>query len=191
MAAVRDWLIPYDDLLSDLVARIEELERRIDGIIQPGVIDQVNETGDRVRVRFANNLSPWIKPLMPQAGEIRQKFTPGKGEQVLLLNWAGGDNSSQAFALCGVYSDSIQPPTGSKDEHVIDWGNGLKLTINRKAKTVKWSAPGGVEFDTKELHSTGELSDQVRKVSEDRTIYNGHDHIGNLGRPVSPPQQIQ
>ena len=187
---LRSMLIPYDDAIAELTARCEELERRIDNIIQPGVIAEVDEPGDKVKVTFANNKTPWIKPLFPRAGAIKEKSRLTVGEQVLLLNWAGGDNSSQSFALCGVYSGKHAAPTSNPDEHVIDWGNGLRLTVNTKEQTVKWQAKK-VTFDTPLLEGTGEVADSVRTMSEDRVIYNAHDHIGNAGKPTSPPNQAQ
>jgi hypothetical protein len=47
-------------------------------------------------------------------------------------------------------------------------------------------APDGAVFDTPELHSTGESSDQVRTMSGDREIYNSHEHPGYHGPTGNP-----
>ena len=186
---LREWLIPYDDAIADLMARCEELERRLDNIIQPGVIAEVDEPGDKIKVAFANNQTPWIKPLFPRAGAVKEKSRLTVGEQVLLLNWAGGDNSSQCFALCGIYSSQHTAPTSNPDEHVIDWGNGLRLTVNTKNQTVNWQAQGGVTFDTPQLRGTGEVSDKVRNMSADRSIYDGHTHPNGVPNTLVPNQK--
>ena len=180
---IRRALTPYDDQLAELKADIEDLQRRIDNIILPGKV--VAAEGDKVRVQFNNNLTPWIKWIAP-AGDIIERRTPSVGEQCALLNFGGGDNSSQSWALCGVPSNSYTLPAGSADQHIIDYGNGMKIVMDRAAKTITWVAPGGVLFDTPLADFSGDVKDSTRTMAADRLIYNSH-----LEQHHNPPEPKQ
>lgn len=182
-------LQPYDEKIAELVSDIEELERRLDNIIRPGVIKEVHPGGKLVRVKAGRNTTPWIKWLAPAAGAVREYRCPTVGEQVALLNYGGGDNSTQSWALCGVWSDQFQSPSGNPDHHLIDWGGGMLLLIDRAAQTVTWSVPGGMELDTPNIHSTGDIRTDGDQIADTVSqITHLHDGVAagpsKTGEPV-------
>ena len=73
--------------------------------------------------------------------------------------------------------------------HVVD----IKLTSDGALNV---AADGGITLSgdvtvTGSLTAGGDVSDSTSSMSDDRTIYNSHTHIGNQGKPTSPPQQSQ
>ncbi|AXY86115.1 putative tail protein [Escherichia phage vB_EcoM_IME392] len=59
------------------------------------------------------------------------------------------------------------------------------------AKALEIIAKEHIKLDTPLVDGTGEIKDKVRKMSEDRAIYNGHDHVGDSGGSTSPPNSKQ
>lgn len=173
---------PYDDQHAAVLARIEELERRVRNVIQPGRVVGIHESGQQVQVEYGGNATPFINWFAPAAGKIKEYRCPSIGEQCVLINYGGGDNSTQAWALCGVWSDKFPAPTDKPHLHVIDWGQGLRLEMDTEAKTARWTADGGVTFDTPQVESTGDVKDYKRTMQDDRDIYNLH-----VNGPTPPP----
>lgn len=70
----------------------------------------------------------------------------------------------------------------STGEASFSMPNGFNVTVDKDGKftmnTTKTTIKSDEEavIDTPELHSTGEISDDVRTMSGDRVIYNGHGH---------------
>lgn len=170
-------LRPHDDQHASVLARIEELERRVRNIIQPGRVAAIHPNGTQIRVIYGRNQTPWINWFAPAAGQMREYRCPSKGEQCVLINYGGGDNSTQAWALCGVWSDQYPAPADQPHLHVIDWGGGIRLEVDRSAGTASWSVPGGMALDTPDIQTTGELhtaGDQVAgNVSTQHHLHGG------------------
>ncbi len=196
---IQQALRPYDDQFATLTARVEELERRVRNTIQPGKVIEVDAPNARVKVQFGENQTPWIRWFAPSAGHISEYRCPSEGEQCALINYGGGDNSSQSWALCGIWSDKFPPPddANSADLHIIDWGKGLRLEINREQQTVNWKVPNGMTFESPDLTVEGNIhadenivakqniEDFVRTMQDDRDIYNVHKN-GPKTTPPSP-----
>lgn len=172
---IQQALRPYDDQFAQLIGRVEELERRVRNQIRPGKVIDIDPANALVKVAYGGGCeSPWIKWFAPAAGKIREYRCPSVGEQCALINYGGGDNSTQAWALCGIWSDEFAAPGDAEHLHIIDWGGGMKLTVDTDAKTVEWSAENGVTFNTKKLIGTGSVEDAVRTMQGDRDIFNAH-----------------
>lgn len=184
---IQQALRPYDDQFATLTARVEELERRVRNSIQPGKVIEVDAAAAKIKVEFGENQTPWIRWFAPSAGQINEYRCPSKGEQCALINYGGGDNSSQSWALCGIWSDDFPPPEGANnaDLHIIKWGDDIRLEINKDLQTVNWKVPNGVTFDTERLTSTGDVTDRTRTMQDDRDIYNVHKN-GPKTTPPSP-----
>lgn len=175
-------LTPYDDKISQLFERIEELERCKDNIIKPGVVSEIHPNGHSIKVSFDNNNTPWIKWFAAAAGETAEYRCPSIGEQCALLNYGGGEDSAQVWALCGVPSNLFPLPGGTPGIRVVSYPGGMKEKFDSGTGEITVTAPSKAVFAAPELHGTGEVSDSVRSMSFDRTIYDDHDH--NHGEPI-------
>ncbi|MNN93032.1 hypothetical protein D3C81_2114020 [compost metagenome] len=92
--------------------------------------------------------------------------------------------------MVGIPSDQFPLPSADQNKVVRKIGALGMEEWDKTTGKLKVTAPGGVEFVTSRVHSTGELSDATRSVSEDREIYNDHDH--QHGEPtVGKPNQKQ
>lgn len=169
-------LRPYDDKLAELVARLEELERCKDNLIKPGKVTAIHADGVRIRVAFGNNTTPWIKWVATAAGEVSEYRCPSVGEQCALLNYGGGENSAQVWALCGVPSDLYPLPASTPGIRVVAYPGGMQEKYDANNGEVTLTAPSKATVASPELHGTGEVSDSTRTMSGDRAIYDGHNH---------------
>lgn len=181
---IQQHLRPYDDEIARLTARVEELERRVRNVVQPARIYKIHDSKQLVKVKYGRNESPWLKWFAPMAGVMIEYRCPSVGEQVALINYGGGDNSTQAWVLCGIWSDEYPLPDDRPAVHTLDWGGGIRLEIDTEAGTVYWRAPTKVTFDTPMVHGTKHVRDRVRTMQGDRDLYNEHIHV--FTPPPSP-----
>lgn len=71
---------------------------------------------------------------------------------------------------------------------ILTTPGGGKLDI---AKILEAVVKESIKLDTPLVDGTGEIKDKTRKMSEDRAIYNSHDHVGDSGGSTSPPNSKQ
>lgn len=111
-AMIRRALAPFEREIAELRDQVEDLHRRTNGINRIGIVVAVNPATQRCQVSHGANRSPWIKYFTPAAGAVSETRHPSIGEQCLLLNYAAGDGSAQAMALCGLHTAQYPPVSG-------------------------------------------------------------------------------
>lgn len=174
---IKESLSPYDDSHADLVARLEELERRLRNMNIAGVVHAIHGSGKLIQVSYGERKTGWIHWFASAAGEISDYRCPSVGEQCLLLNYGGGEDSGQVWALCGVPSDAFPlPGGGDPSKRIVTYSSGITETYDSEG-TLTVKAATKVITDTPELHGTGEVSDQKRTMKADRAIFDGHHHL--------------
>ncbi len=127
---IQQALRPYDDQHAAVLARIEELERRVRNQIQPARVIAIEDSGQRVQVQYGRNTSPYLRWFTPAAGAIKEYRCPSVDEQCALINYGGGDNSTQAWVLCGIWSDQYPAPTGQTHLHLTEYPDGSVVEHN-------------------------------------------------------------
>ena len=179
---IREALRSYDDYLAEQAQRCSEIERRLANMIRPGKVVEIHEDGQRVQVQSGDNLTPFIHWFATAAGKVSDYRCPSVGEQCVLLNYAGGEEAGQCWALCGVPCEQWPLPSSDPAKQVTNYGNGVERVVDALASKIT------VTVDT--LHGTGDVSDSKRTMAADRDIYDGHDHPH--GDPTSgQPNQKQ
>lgn len=169
-------LAPLMDRLAELEEQIESGARRGRNAIQMGTVAKV--VGQRVVIAIGKARTPPIKWFATSAGDVIEWRTPSVGELALVLNYGSGDRNTSSIALVGIPSDQFPLPSSDPNKVVRKIGALGMEEWDKETGKLTVTAPGGVEFVTREVHSTGEMSDATRSMSEDREIYNDHDHGG-------------
>lgn len=114
-----------------IFARLDELERRVRNLLIAGCVVGIHPDGKMIDVGWEERTTGWIRWFATAAGEIADYRCPSIGEQCLLLNYGGGEDSTQAWALCGVPCDKFPlPGEGDPALRVTVYKEGVKQTID-------------------------------------------------------------
>ena len=193
---VTEMLDSHLEKFEDLSTEIEDLRRRLQMMIRIGYVLKVHDNNKLIKVKHGNLETPFIKWFAQSAGKVSHYRCPSVNEQVLLLNFGAGDTSSQSIALVGIDSVNFPFPCENKDQVITNYGDKCAEVWDLQKGTLTFKAKNKIILDTKLVHATEDIhadkniSDQVRTMSEDRNIFNVHDH--NHGPNTSnPPNQNQ
>lgn len=122
----------YSEQFSQQEKEINELKRCLKNMNRVGRVSAVNESHDRIKVKFGDNETPFIKWFSVCAGDVAEYRLPSVGEQVVLINVGGGDNSTTSIALVGVPSDKFPLPTNNPDEILRVYPDGTRVCYDKK-----------------------------------------------------------
>lgn len=196
-------LAPLIEQLAELETQLEDMSRRQRGLIRLGKVVKHGKGNKTIQVKHGENVTPFIKWFAACAGDVSEYRLPSINEQVVLLNFGGGDNSSMTIALIGIPSDAFPLPSDNPDETLRVYPDKTavrynhkehKLTVEMAQGSAQFIVPDKVTFDTKLLHCTGdikadgEITDHTRSMQDDRTIYNSHTHPHGLPNTSVPNQ---
>ena len=189
--AVAAQIEPLVERISELETQLEERQRSSRNLIRLGKVSKHSDDNQKIKVKFGDNETPYIKWFAACAGEVIEYRLPSIGEQAILLNVGGGDNSSMTIALIGVPSSQYPLPTDNPDETLRVYPDKTsvkynhkthKLTVDVKSGEAEIIIPKKTMLDTKLLHVTGsikadgDITDYRRSMRDDRAIYNNHVH---------------
>jgi len=126
--------------VAELVRGREEVDRRVNNMMRPGRITEVDPAQGLVKVAYSQDeegtdvTSPWI-PWTERAGAIKTWSPPSVGEQVNMFS-PSGDISTHSWIMHGGFSDANQQPHDKGAEHKMTIGGasilvtGDKITIS-------------------------------------------------------------
>ena len=124
---------------------IADLLRRIENLIRPGVIAEVQHTPLRVRVATGGLLTGWLMVFAQRAGEDRTWDPPSVNEQCLVLCPSG--NPEQGFALVGLNGDEFPAPDDSPTRHRRAYRDGAAVEYDTTSHTLRAALPAGATFE--------------------------------------------
>lgn len=112
-------------VITQMMQRITDLERRIDGSLQRGKVEEVDPAAGTVRIRLGgDDDEPFLSPPIPYAqfaGDLKVHTPPSVGQTMTVMN-AGGDYR-QGIAMPLSWSDQNATPSERGDENVLTYGN--------------------------------------------------------------------
>ena len=182
---------------------LEELRGNLANLIRLAVVEKASKT--TVDIKTGDNDVKGVPFFVFCSGKVSHYRRPSVGELCLLINLGSGTNLNNAVALMGLPSSQYPVPTTKENEVMVDYGNGMTELYDVESRKLVAKYPGGyeihadskqigdlqIEGDTKQkgnIEATKEISDGVRSMSEDRNLFNAHDHISSKpGDPSMPP----
>lgn len=123
--------------LAEVLARLSELERRVNGSARHGVVHEVDPAAGTVRLKLAEGPDgPFLSPPIPYAqtmGALKAHIPPSVGQNMSLI--APGGDWRQAVAIGLSQSDANQSPSGAGDQHVVTFGDAT-ITLTGGSLTI-------------------------------------------------------
>lgn len=181
----------------DVLARLEELERRVAQMVVRGKVIAVDHARHVARVAYGGGMTTaWLQWKPIRTGRATVWWSPEIGEGVTVIS--EGDLSLGEI-LPGSYHTAMPAPSSDPDLFLIAWGDGSTMSHHRGNKhfdlkvagpgTATVTAEGGVlikgatkivgDLDVEgSIKASGDIADSKRSMKADRDIYNGHDHGG-------------
>jgi hypothetical protein len=108
-------------LVLELSRRLYDAERRINNLIRPARVVEVDTKKAMIKVAYALDendqdvTSGWIPWSPSRAGEINKWEPPSKDEQVVMVN-LGGEVGPMSFITSSLWSNKYKPPSDKKAE---------------------------------------------------------------------------
>lgn len=129
--------------MSNVMARLEEIERRLEQMYVRGKVEQVDHKNHRVRVRYGpDSLSGWIEWKPQRSGQVTMWSPPQIGEGCTILS--DGD-VNRGEVLIGSYHQEMPAPSDNPDETVIVWPDGTRIVYDMAKHEMKISINGQAE----------------------------------------------
>ncbi len=202
-----------NQLLQDLIFRVSELERRLNNTIVEGVIAEVQASPYRVKVDYGTDEKPlltgWLQVAVPRAAEAIVWWALEVGESVMVISPNG--NMEQGTVYPATYSSDFMAPDNNLKKLVILFDDKSYFIYDKENKTMEVHTDESVKWTTKTFTLEAEnfnVKAETRidgnvQTTKDVTITGkstasdhlssgisgkGHIHIGNLGKPTSPPK---
>ena len=192
-----------DDVVMDLMARIAELERRLNDTVITGVVSEVQHKPYRVRVNYGTPDAPQTTALLPvmvtRAAAAKVWWPLEVGEAVLVLS-PGGD-MQQGRVIPASYSQEQPQPDDQEQRLSIEFGGGNSLSLDRGSGKltltlkgdIEINAPNRLRVNSKVIECSGDVLDTVNSNAASmramRATYDQHTHTGDDGGNTSTPHQ--
>ena len=132
-----------------------EIYRLLANMIMVGVVDQLDEQNERIRVSADGMLTDWIPWGEQRAGPLKRTWTPpGEGEQVVVLSPYG--DPAQAVVLCSINQDKFPAPANSKTTDRTVYSDGTVVEYDTSTTTMTVNVGMGkviVNCNTAEVHA--------------------------------------
>lgn len=186
------------EILTAIMTRIAEIERRQDSRVTQGKVAEVDPKAGTVRLRLGGtDAEPFLSAPVPYAqvaGALKVHSPPSVGQQMTLLSGAG--DFRQGLAIPMTWSDANPSPSDKGDEHVLKFGSttvtiksgeiivdATKITLNSSGGTAVLDS-SGITLHGEEIANSGSsLTHNGKNVGD------SHLHTGVLPGPslTGPP----
>jgi len=151
----------------NLINKVTALEKKLENIVQYGVIKEVDTANSLVIADLGNNLtSPKLPYLVNNSGNASVYFVPKIGDQVIVISPSG--NIEHGFIIPSIYKGTV---AGTEDEWRLKFKHG---EITYKAGELKIITDSKLYIETKEA----ELKAKNAKVDAESIVLAGEDGGG-------------
>lgn len=185
---------------------LTELHRRLANLVSLGRIAQADYAGaiPLCKVQIGELTTGWLPMLSLRAGPDSSWWPLEVGEQVVVFAPSG--DLAQGVVQGAIHQGQFPANGDRPDVHRLSYDDGAVIEYNRKTHTLKAVLPGGATTElisdggvvivgdvtvNGNINATGDVSDSVRSMGEDRAIYNAHTHHGDSGGSTGSPVQRQ
>ena len=172
---------------------ITEINRRLSNLIKIGTIKatKYDDFLPVVKVSMGELESAWLPLMQLRAGPDSHWWPLEVGEQVLILSTSG--DTCQGVVLGSIHQNTFPAQSNSAYTHKVTYSDGAVLEYNRESHHLKMQLPEGATIELianggfsvvgdvaiqGNIKASGDISDTVRSMAEDREIYNTHNHAG-------------
>jgi phage baseplate assembly protein V len=200
---------------------MSRLARLISTAIGRGRVTTANDGGTVQFVQVQVNSLETIDNV-PRLAEFGLTSVPPDGADIVMVNLGGGRNNAVVIATGDqksrptalkvgetmIYSQDGKSVYLTASGGIVIEAKGQPVTINDASDVTcncsgkfKVVAPGGVEFDTPTVKSTGDIQDNTstnsHTMAQMRSIYNTHNHpvpnvqLGGPGATTNGPNQTE
>lgn len=166
------------DILENLLMRVSDMERRMNNVMRPAKIVDIDEENGKVRVQFSATdegqpvLSPWIS-WTERSGNVRTWNPPTVGEQVHMFS-PSGEVGLHSWVMPGGANDKFQQTHGKRDEQRDT------IEVIETSNTSGNNGTGGAPPNTSkgEPGPTSMVTSTVRSGGSTHTVYAEKDDDG-------------
>lgn len=156
---IQQALIEHSEHIAKLEGELEEVKRCLKNINRVGKIAAISDDNTRIKVKFGDNETPFIKWFSACAGEVAEYRLPSVGEQAVLINVGGGYNSATSIALIGVPSDAFPLPTSDPKEILRVYPDGTRVSYHTENHVLTLNVQGEVN-----INATGKTNIDAEKI---------------------------
>lgn len=156
--------------VADVHTQLNELHRRLNNLIIPGRVTQLSSDNRRVKVSHGACVTPFIHWLAPAMGEVNSYRAPSMGEQCLLLNLTGGNDTAGCVALFGIPSAQFSPTTATPTHTVTAFPDGTLARYDHKQHHLTLEVNGQVSVNAADTVTIA--AKQAAHVSADKVFLN-------------------
>lgn len=152
MAELYDILDRILEDMTQIVARMSEIERRNDHMMRPGKVTDVDPKKQLARIEIGERdgtplKTAWV-PYAQLAGGYKSHRPPTVGQQMMMF--APNGEGRQALLVPMTWSNENQSPSDKGDEHVTTYGD-MKIVEKADSRTVSMGENVSIVWEGGEL----------------------------------------
>lgn len=170
--------------IADLVREVEELRRRMENIMRPSKVADIDHAKGLVKIKSSDWTSDWL-PWTELSGGIKTRNMPTKGQEVIGF-FPSGELAS-GFVMPGHFTDANKAPSAPNGESVMARGTTKETTTDNSKEIVVDTFTlkcGGVTW----VFSGSGLTQTGGSISHDgKIIDKTHGHVTAPPGPPGPP----
>lgn len=134
------------NIIFELARRLADVERRLNNIIRPARVVNVDPEKGLAEVAFAldendEDVTTIMLPWVERAGKIKTWEPPSVDEQVILVS-PSGEIGASSWIMRGGFTDKYPKPHNKEGEYMIQIGNSYIL---HKEDSLEMHIPGNVK----------------------------------------------
>ena len=157
------------DMITELLVRISDLEKKVENICRLGKVIKVHEETAKVDVEFEDQIIKERPFSTMRAGKDQTYWLPSTGELGFLFSPSG--ELGNAIFLPGIFYKGVPPTAQSEDKHITVYRDGTKEEIDTDAHSHKFTIGNTDKFrrETNETEIKDSFDTSYIKQNKDET----------------------